>query len=92
MFVDRDTKANSKSIDPPYPVHGGLFRQDAIMLLRRFYIRENEKGIQLKLSAVYIRRTTHFEIAPEPRPKKNRVLKVDLPSANESAFSSASTL
>ncbi|KAL1955389.1 hypothetical protein VTO42DRAFT_8609 [Malbranchea cinnamomea] len=32
------------SIDPPYPVHGGIFRKEAIMLLRRFYIQENEKA------------------------------------------------
>ncbi|KAL1963304.1 hypothetical protein VTN77DRAFT_8527 [Rasamsonia byssochlamydoides] len=31
-------------IDPPYPVHGGIFRKEAIMLLRRFYIQENEKA------------------------------------------------
>ncbi|KAJ5605065.1 hypothetical protein N7510_010219 [Penicillium lagena] len=34
----------SPSIDPPYPVHGGLFQKEAIMLLRRFYIQENEKA------------------------------------------------
>ncbi|KAB8069282.1 cytidine and deoxycytidylate deaminase zinc-binding domain protein [Aspergillus leporis] len=32
------------SIDPPYPVYGGLFSKEAIMLLRRFYIQENEKA------------------------------------------------
>ncbi|PWY69809.1 cytidine and deoxycytidylate deaminase zinc-binding domain protein [Aspergillus sclerotioniger CBS 115572] len=32
------------SIDPPYPVQGGLFHKEAIMLLRRFYIQENEKA------------------------------------------------
>ncbi|KAJ5532118.1 hypothetical protein N7504_009671 [Penicillium tannophilum] len=32
------------SIDPTYPVYGGLFQQEAIMLLRRFYIQENEKA------------------------------------------------
>ncbi|RAH82964.1 cytidine and deoxycytidylate deaminase zinc-binding domain protein [Aspergillus japonicus CBS 114.51] len=32
------------SIDPPYVVHGGLFREEAIMLLRRFYIQENENA------------------------------------------------
>jgi len=32
------------SIDNPYPSHGGLFREEAIMLLRRFYVQENEKG------------------------------------------------
>lgn len=31
-------------VDPPYPVYGGLFREEAIMLLRRFYVQENEKG------------------------------------------------
>lgn len=37
----------SPSIDPPYPVYGGLFEKEAIMLLRRFYIQENEKGKEL---------------------------------------------
>ena len=36
--------SNSPAIDPPYPVYGGFFREEAIMLLRRFYIQENEKG------------------------------------------------
>lgn len=31
-------------IDPPYPVYSGLFHKEAIMLLRRFYIQENEKA------------------------------------------------
>ena len=32
------------SIDPPYESHGGLFRNEAINLLRRFYVQENEKA------------------------------------------------
>jgi tRNA-specific adenosine deaminase 2 len=31
-------------VDKPYPVYGGIFREEAIMLLRRFYVQENEKG------------------------------------------------
>ncbi|PGH29354.1 tRNA-specific adenosine deaminase 2 [[Emmonsia] crescens] len=31
-------------IDPPYGLTGGLFRKEAIMLLRRFYIQENERA------------------------------------------------
>jgi len=31
-------------VDRPYRVYGGLFREEAIMLLRRFYVQENEKG------------------------------------------------
>lgn len=34
----------SPGIDPPYGLTGGLFRKEAIMLLRRFYIQENERG------------------------------------------------
>ena len=34
----------SPGVDKPYPVYGGLFREEAIMLLRRFYVQENEKG------------------------------------------------
>jgi tRNA-specific adenosine deaminase 2 len=32
------------SIDPPYASHGGLYRKEAIMLLRRFYIQQNQKA------------------------------------------------
>lgn len=35
---------SSPALDPPYPVYGGIFREEAIILLRRFYIQENEKG------------------------------------------------
>lgn len=33
------------SVDPPYKIYGGIFREEAIMLLRRFYVQENEKGV-----------------------------------------------
>ncbi|KAJ9651715.1 tRNA(adenine34) deaminase [Neophaeococcomyces mojaviensis] len=32
---------SDESLDPPYPSFGGLYRKEAIMLLRRFYIQEN---------------------------------------------------
>lgn len=32
---------SDKSIDQPYISYGGLYRKEAIMLLRRFYIQEN---------------------------------------------------
>jgi tRNA-specific adenosine deaminase 2 len=38
------TVHSDKSVDPPYPVYGGLFREEAIMLLRKFYVQENNKG------------------------------------------------
>ena len=33
-----------EGVDPAFPVYGGLFREEAIMLLRRFYVQENDKG------------------------------------------------
>ncbi|KAL2038712.1 hypothetical protein N7G274_008470 [Stereocaulon virgatum] len=47
-------------VDKPFPAYGGLFREEAIMLLRRFYVQENEK-------------------APEPKSKKDRQLKTEVP-------------
>lgn len=38
----------SPSIDPPYPVYGGIYREEAIMLLRKFYVQENEKAPEPK--------------------------------------------
>ncbi|CAK41804.1 uncharacterized protein BO96DRAFT_385578 [Aspergillus niger CBS 101883] len=43
----------SRSIDPSYPVQGGLFHKEAIMLLRRFYIQENEKGRKSSLHPLH---------------------------------------
>ncbi|KAK8192525.1 tRNA(adenine34) deaminase [Zalaria obscura] len=39
---------NEKNVDVPYPVYGGIFREEAIMLLRRFYVQENEKAPEPK--------------------------------------------
>lgn len=38
----------SPSVDPPYPVTGGIFREEAIMLLRKFYVQENDKAPEPK--------------------------------------------
>jgi tRNA-specific adenosine deaminase 2 len=38
----------SSSIDLPYPVYGGIFREEAIILLRKFYVQENEKAPEPK--------------------------------------------
>ena len=40
---DRLMLGISESIDAPYRVRGGIFREEAILLLRRFYVQENEK-------------------------------------------------
>ncbi|KAF2086798.1 cytidine deaminase-like protein [Saccharata proteae CBS 121410] len=53
-----------KSVDPPYPVYGGIYREEAIMLLRKFYVQENEKG--------------KSSVSPEPKQKKTRELKTEI--------------
>ena len=39
LSLHKDDSAN-----PVLPAYGGIFREKAIMLLRRFYIQENEKA------------------------------------------------
>ena len=35
---------NCDAVDPPYEVSGGWLREEAIMMLRRFYVQENGKA------------------------------------------------
>lgn len=35
---------SDNNLDPGYPSYGGIYRKEAIMLLRRFYIQENENA------------------------------------------------
>ncbi|KAL9096669.1 MAG: hypothetical protein Q9165_001157 [Trypethelium subeluteriae] len=72
---------------PPYKVYGGLYRDEAIMLLRRFYVQENEKAPN---PAAKKGRLLKTDIPP--------LLKTDLPaledisaSANASASPMAKT-
>lgn len=76
---------NSHAIDPPYPVYGGLFRKEAIMLLRRFYIQENEKGKYMHIWGLYhLGNCSRSLSAPKPRPKKNRELNTSFEGDAES--------
>ena len=38
---------NSKSLFNPYPSTGGILAKEAIFMLRKFYVRENENGTVL---------------------------------------------
>ena len=38
------TLRNSKGVEQGYESKGGFLKKEAIMLLRRFYVQENEKG------------------------------------------------
>ena len=51
-------------------------REEAIMLLRQFYVQENLKGRVLSMPRNYRLNTS---IAPDPRIKKSRELKTEIP-------------
>ena len=48
------------------------------MLLRRFYVQENEKGMLILPAHVFVTSTDHTFSAPETKQKKNRELKTDI--------------
>lgn len=54
-----------QGVDPPYPVYGGIFREEAIMLLRKFYVQENDKAPEPKQKKT---RELKTEILPLERP------------------------
>lgn len=63
---------DSLSIDPTYPVHGGLFEKEAIMLLRRFYIQENEKGMQVAIFNLSRLLISRFHDSPQPETEEEQ--------------------
>lgn len=52
---------------PTYESIGGYLREDAIMILRQFYMTENTKGMLLSTNS-----------APKPKAKARRVLKTEI--------------
>ncbi len=68
-----------EAVDPPYPVSGGWLREEAIMLLRRFYIQTNINGKQALMKASG--RRANSDAAPQPINKKERVLKEEVAPA-----------
>ena len=66
----------------PHPVHlqykatGGYCREEAIMLLRQFYITENTNG---KTSLSFVKYDlSQLHQAPVPKSKANRALKIEI--------------
>ncbi|KAK0937244.1 tRNA(adenine34) deaminase [Friedmanniomyces endolithicus] len=73
------TVHSDPAVDAAYPVYGGLFREEAIMLLRKFYVQENAKGEIVALVCLVLVGGADFEtVAPDPKPKKNRELKTEI--------------
>lgn len=69
------TEKSSAGVDPPLIAQGGVLREEAIMLLRRFYIQENQKGTH-SLKFVYDPLKEYK--APDPKVKKKRELNTEL--------------
>ncbi len=67
----------SPSVDKPYPVTGGIFREEAIMLLRKFYVQENEKAPEPKQK--------------KTRELKTEILPMDIHAPKSTPSSSLST-
>ncbi|KAI6811199.1 cytidine deaminase-like protein [Hortaea werneckii] len=62
------TVHSDPGLDPAYPVYGGLFREEAIMLLRKFYVQENNKAPDPKPKK---NRELKTEILPVSTPQVN---------------------
>ena len=74
---------HSPGVDRPYPAMGGIYREEAIMLLRRFYVQENEKGRVLCSITSHGSCEIDFFPAPEPKPKKDRQLNTTIRPASD---------
>ena len=66
---------------PPYPARPGYMREEAIMILRRFYLTENKNGTSAhgQLNSFHLT----MYIAPIPKSKANRVLKTVISEKGE---------
>merc|ERR1711939_1073166 len=62
------TVHSDPGLDPAYPVYGGLFREEAIMLLQKFYVQENNKAPDPKPKK---NRELKTEILPVSTPQVN---------------------
>jgi tRNA-specific adenosine deaminase 2 len=66
-------------VEGDYEVSGGWLREEAIILLRRFYVQENERGELFLFPLTYFLDCTDVLIAPEPRNRTGeRVLKLEV--------------
>ncbi|KAF1837321.1 cytidine deaminase-like protein [Decorospora gaudefroyi] len=81
------------SVDKPYPVTGGIFREEAIMLLRKFYVQENEKAPEPKQKKT---RELKTEILPmdvhQPKSTPSPAIRMPVNSASTGSIPTLSSL
>ncbi|RMZ71599.1 hypothetical protein GMOD_00006732 [Pyrenophora seminiperda CCB06] len=84
---------NDPSVDKPYPVTGGIFREEAIMLLRKFYVQENEKAPEPKQKKT---RELKTEILPmdvhQPKSTPSPAVRTPLTSTSTGSIPTLSSL
>ncbi|KAK7608923.1 cytidine deaminase-like protein [Phyllosticta paracitricarpa] len=56
-------------VDKPYPVYGGIFREEAIMLLRKFYVQQNTKAPEPKHKGTRVLKTEILPLDPKLKEK-----------------------
>lgn len=90
---DREKKRQGKRevLVGDYAVSGGWLREEAILMLRRFYVQENGRGEFFLLPLMDEEWGLMYRTAPEPRAKKERVLKLEVKPLGEKDKMSAST-
>lgn len=73
-----DDEGDGGNVESGYPVEGGYLRDDAVSLLRRFYVQENGRGkhvlwcVQISFGT----RLTTSLLAPQPRKKEGRAARL----------------
>jgi hypothetical protein len=64
---------------PAYKAWSGFAREEAIMVLRRFYITENVNGTHFTIHVRVFMSLHNRVLAPAPKSKANRLLKTEIP-------------
>jgi len=92
-FILQILTLHSPSVDKPYPVTGGIFREEAIMLLRKFYVQENEKAPEPKQKKT---RELKTEILPmdvhQPKSTPPLAVRASLASSSTGSIPTLSSL
>lgn len=64
------------NVEPGYPAEGGFLRDEAVSLLRRFYVQENGRGMCLRFWPLTEAGANVMSTAPQPRKKEGRAARL----------------
>lgn len=85
IFIDTISTRLDVSGSKGYESEGGYFYEEAIMLLRKFYVRENKNGKEREREREWLmlKLNFYYKQAPIPRKKINRILKTEIVPKNQ---------